>query len=306
MEFNEGNLAILYTGLQAKFEEAVREAEVPDAMRLVTTVPSTTYEEQYPTAGLFGDLEELLDELAMTNLWQMVQSVPNVVWARGLAIKRVHMEDNRLGLYNISIQRLGRVAATHAARRIPRLLIQGFVTNWIDAVPLWSNNHSLLGGAWTFDNLDHLPLTAANFETVVRNLETRRDPDGKEMGLTATVLVVGKPNKATAQRILKRQFIGGGNSNEHYEECDLMVLPNLGESWFVVDDSDVKPFVLQERNPAELESQTTAASEAPFMREEFIYKARRRYGMQGIAPWVVQAVDWGATDAPTTTTTARA
>jgi len=303
MEITEGNLATLYTGLQARFMEAVREAEVPEAMRLIETVPSTTFREEYPTAGMFGDLEALLDELAMTNLWQMVQEVENVVYARGLPIKRVHLEDNRLGLYNVSIQRLGRRAATHPMRRIPQLLIQGFTTNWIDAVPIWSSAHSVLGGAWTFDNLDHLPLTGTNFETVVRNLETRQDPDGNEFGLTATLLIVGKPNKANAQRILKRQFVGGGNSNIHYEEVDLLVLPNLGHSWFVVDDSDVKPIVLQERDPVELESQTTAESDAPFMREEFIYKARRRYGLSIVAPWVVQAVDWGATSVPTTTTT---
>ena len=302
MEVSQGSLASLYQGLKATFLEAVGTAEIGDVDVLVQKVPSTTHREEYPSIGLLGDLEELLDELGYLNVWDFMQEVENVVFAKGLAIKRTHIEDNLLGMYAVPIRNMGTAAATHAYRNIPNLLLAGFAMAWVDGANIFSNAHAWPGGqAW--DNLDHLPLTGGNFEIVVRNLETRVGPDGQELGLTATHLIVGKPNKSNAQRILKRQFVGGGNSNIHYDECALMVLPRLGFSWFVIDASPLRPLVYQLRDDVELTSQTSADSDAAFDREEYRYKARIRYATAILCPWLIQAVDWGATSVPTTTTT---
>ena len=297
MEISVGSMSKVFEGLNTAFVGAIDKAEPPDVERMVQIVPSTIGTEFYPTAGLFGDLEEMLDELTMTNLVSFLQEVENVVYARGFGVPRLHVINDQLGMYGMLARRLGTRAATFPYRRIGKLLVNGTATAWIDGSNIFANAHTWPGGQ-TWDNLDALPLTAANFEIVVRHLEGRVDPDGEEMGLKARLLVCGTVNKVDARRILNRELIGGGDSNIHFEETDLLVLPNLGYHWAVIDDEE-KPIIWQDREPPALVAQDSEMADSVFYRETYNYKARRTGAHAIVEPWRIQFVDWNSTSTTT-------
>lgn len=303
MEVTQGNMANLFTALKGAFVDAIRDFKVPEAVGDFTlTVPSTGSSEEYPTAALLGDLEELLDELAMTNLAEFMQEIDNVRFERGYGIPRDHVEDDNLGMYPQMSASLGRRAASHPYRMVPNLFINGFATAWVDTANVFSNNHVWPGGqAW--DNLDNVPLTTWGFETVCEHLMERLDPSGVPMELTPTHLVVGPRLWNRGKRLIHRELVGGGNSNIHYEDVKVVKWSRLRGAaayyWFVVDASDVKPVVVQERQPAYFDALTDPTDEPVFRRSRFEYKGGIRYGEAVACPWLIQAVQ--ATEDTTTT-----
>jgi len=314
MDIDQGNMAALFQGLRGSFRDVLAAFEPPDVARLVTLMPSTTHTERYPSALLLGDLEELLDEVAMTNIARFIQSVANVDYARAVEIPRAHIEDDQIGMYTEAVKQLAALAASHPFRMLPFLFMSsdgtatgaaggGFQTAWVDGANQFSNAHAW-PGAIAWDNLDSLPLTATNFALVVRHLEQRLGPHGRPLGLKAKLLVVGPRQKVNAQLILHRALIGAGNTNIHFEECDLLVWSEIADdSWFVIDDRGLfgKPCVIQNRTGPDFISQTSLESDAYFDRHSFRYQAARRYGEAIVCPWVVQAVNWDAATMSTTT-----
>lgn len=315
MEITQGNLASLFEGLRGTFRDTLNAWAEPDVARLVMQVPSTTHTERYPSVVLLGDLEKLLDEVQKTNIANFIQDVHNEDFARAVEIPRSHIEDDSIGMYTVAVQTLARLALSHPFRMVPYLFVSsdgtalggqagGFQTPWVDtpAANQFSNTHTWAGGI-NWDNLDALPLTAANFAIVTANLESRVGPHGRPLGLQSRVLIVGPANKVNAMQILNRQLITAGNTNIWYQYCDLLVWPEITDlSWFVVDDRGLfgKPVVVQNRTGPDFIAQTALESEAYFNRHVFEYQAARRYGKAIVCPWCIQAVNWNE-DSTTTT-----
>ena len=125
------------------------------------------------------------------------------------------------------------------------------------------------------------------------------------MGLYPKVLIVGPRNRANALRILNRELIGGGNTNIHYQEMDLLVLPQIDTycpwAWFVADDEYGKPLLYDLREGPRTAAQTADDADEVFERERYRFKAAIKYVLLISNPWLIQAVYWTADS----TTTAR-
>ena len=308
MEINQGNLASLYTGLRGEFRQALEQVKIPEfAQQLVLEVPSSVSREEIPTAAFLGDMEELLDQYGEVNLGNWLLTVENRYFGRILKVPRANIEEDTLGLVRTLLGEFARRCATFPYRRIPDLFVGGFTTAWVDGANVFSNNHTWPGGQ-TWDNLDAVPLTVAGFEQVAMNLMNRVGPDGQSLDLTPTHLIVGPAYWVRARQIIHRQLIGGGDSNIHYQEVEVVKWSRLrgdhAYDWFVADFSPdkIKPIVLLNRVPPEFAAQDSPTSDGAFLREEYRYKVSRRFGMAIAAPWRIQAVQQG--DEPVTTTTA--
>ena len=309
MEITQGNMANLFTGLKGSFLDAVRDAKPPEAVAdFVAQMPSTTGTEKYPTAALLGDLELLLDELAMTNLGEFMQSIKNFRYERGYSIPRDHVEDDNLGMYPQFAASLGTRAATHGYRNVPNLFGNGFTTAWVDGANVFSSAHAWPGGQ-VWGNLDNVPLTTLGFEMVCEHLMTRMGPDGEAMGLQPTHLIVGPAYWWRAKNLITRGLVGGGNTNIHYEAVKPVKWNRLiataahdwSRYWFVADASPEQPkcCVYQRRSGPEFTSRTALTDEPVFTAERFEYKGAVRYGLAVVCPWLIQAV--AATEDSTTT-----
>jgi phage major head subunit gpT-like protein len=294
MEITQGNLEAVFTGLKATFNEAVQATENEKTNRLMEVVPSTSGTEQYPTATLLGDLEEVLDEVTITNIGAFVQSVPNRTFARIVQVKRNDIADDNIGVYRPGVRQLGRRAALYPLRLAAEALLAGFADSWVDGATVFSDSHEWVGGTgWS--NRSDVALTADNFDAAGRALEGRLGPDGAPLGLEPDLLVCGLSNKAAAESILEVQYLEGGQSNRNYKKCDLLVLSRFGsgEAWFVADTDPVRPLVLQDREGPDFTSKDSPDDDEAFYREQYAYKARRRCAVAVLAPWLIQASNGG-------------
>ncbi len=294
MEITQGNLEAVFTGLKATFNEAVQGTENERINRLMEVVPSTSGAEQYPTATLLGDLEEVLDEVTITNIGTFVQSVPNRTFARIVQVKRNDIADDNIGVYRPGVRQLGRRAALYPLRLAAEVLPAGFTDQWIDGTTIFSDSHEWVGGQ-SWSNRSDVALNAANFEAAVNALEGRVGPDAAPLGLEPDLLVCGLANKAAAEAILEVQYLEGGQSNRNYKKCELLVLSRFGagEAWFVMDTDPVKPMILQDREGPEFTAKDSPEDDEAFYRERYAYKGRRRCAVAVLAPWLVQASDGG-------------
>ncbi len=328
MEVTRGNLARVFTGLKAAFLRAAANVPTPAAGRLVKQEQGISRSDEYPMSGLLGDLQPLVDELYMTNIWAMVQKAKPIEFAAGLGIRRLDILNDQIGLYKGPIEELALRANTHAMRNVAATLEAGFVTPWVpDGQTVYGHNHTWPGGqAW--DNLETFQLNANNFDIACQHLEQRNGPDGQPLGLSPKLLVVGPLNRSIAETILNMQFIGGGNSNRQYKRCDLLILPRItGLNWFVIDDDPYnvanlpgregeqqsepagpKPLLLDMREEPWTDEQTSGDSDEVFERSRYRFKAAVTYVFLIICPWLIQASETEqgglTTEAlPTTTTT---
>lgn len=290
MQITQGNLAAVFTGLKASFNEAVEATEKQEITRLMETVPSTAGTEKYPVASLLGDLEEVLDEVTITNIGAFVQSVPNRTFARIVKVRRNDIADDNIGVYRPGVRQLGRRAAQYPLRLAAESLLNGFSEQWVDGTTVFSGTHEWVGGR-EWSNRDDGPLTEDNFENAIQELETRTGPDGTPLGLQPNLLVCGPSSRGAAEGLVEVEYSTGGSSNRHYKRCDLLVLPRLGSStaWFVMDTDPVKPMVLQDREGPEFTAKDNPDDDDAFYRELYAYKARRRCAVAILAPWLVHA-----------------
>jgi len=294
MEITLGNLEAVFTGLKATFNEAVQATEDEQIRRLMEVVQSTSGSEDYPTATLLGDLEEVLDEVTITGIGAFVQSVPNRTFARIVEVKRNDIADDNVGVYRPGVRQLGRRAALYPLRLAAEALLAGFTDQWVDGATVFSSSHEWVGGlGWS--NRSDVALTADNFDAALYALESRLGPDGQPLGLQPNLLVCGLANRAAAESILEVQYLEGGESNRHYKRCDLLVLSRLGSSqaWFVMDSDPVKPMILQDREGPEFTAKDRPDDDEAFYRERYAYKGRRRCAVAVLAPWLAQASNGG-------------
>jgi len=322
MEITAGNLAALFTGFDARFKRAASIMVVPAAERLLQRAEGMSKVDQYPMSGLLGDLYEMVDELYINDIWRMTQEARAIEFAGGLRVKRSDIEDDNVGIYNGPIDQLALQAHTHIARHVAAAMLAGFTTNWTpDNVMVFSNAHVWPGGqAW--DNLEALPLTAANFDTACMHLEQRLGPNAEPMGLTPKLLVCGPANRAAAETIVSLRTLTGGGDNRLFQRTDLQIMPRMTSlHWFVVDDNPYnldlpgeqdnehalnvmlpKPILADIRRDVETSSQTSADADEVFERGLYRYKVELRYALFILAPWLIQASLW--TEDSTTTTAA--
>jgi phage major head subunit gpT-like protein len=294
MEITQGSLEAVFTGLKATFNEAVQSTETAQAERLMEVVPSTSGIEEYPTATLLGDLEEVLDEVTITNIGSFVQSVPNRTFARIVQVKRNDIADDNIGVYRPGVRQLGRRASLYPLRLAAEVLLSGFTDEWVDGVAVFAADHEWVGSR-TWSNRSDAALGADSFEAARSALQGRLGPDGSPLGLEGDLLVCGPANRAAAEALLEVEYEAGGASNRHYKKADLLVLPRLGasEAWFLMDTEPVRPMILQDREGPEFTAKDSPDDEDAFYREVYAYKGRRRCAVAVLAPWLIQASNGG-------------
>lgn len=308
MIINRATLSAVFTGLKTTWSKALETVEDDDIRRLMEEVPSETASEDYPVASLLGDLEEVLDEVTITNIGVWLQNVRNRTYARIVEVKRDDIADDNIGVYRPGVRTLARRAALYPLRLAVEALLSAFEDEWVDgeavfsADHVWPNNEDV---GWS--NLLDLALTADNLETAIQNIETRSGPAQEEgadpgddailqpLGLSADLLVCGPANRSTAEQILEAQYLANGGTNRNYQKLDLMVLSRLGDSeaWFVADSDPVRPMVLQNREGPEFTAREDPDDSDAFYRERYGYKGRRRCAVAIIAPWLIEASTGG-------------
>lgn len=278
--------------------ELAGEGPVIEATCLRTSAKAKTVE--YDFLDDFGEMREWIGERRFSDMKAFSFTIPNVKYESSFALDRVDAETDSLGLYTPRVR--GFVGAYNRLRRtkIAALLTGGATSgnNSYDGVSFFNTAHVHDGGGATQDNYDtSTALTGANFDAAVKKMELLTDHRGNPMGITPTVLIVGPALRAKARNLfgVATDFAasGGGSSlsnagdNPYYGQVRVIIESYLGSStsWFLADDSHtLKPFVLQDADPLELQTSLSVNDHFVQHNDAFFYGSRARFGV-GYAFW---------------------
>lgn len=125
MIINPQTLRGIYVSFNTIFTKAFQ-AEQPLYKSIATVTTSTTDAEIYAWLGDIPGMREWIGDREIKNLVGSDYTIKNKDFELTVGVDRNAIEDDKLGLYNPSIQMLGQSAAQHPDQLIFSLLASGF------------------------------------------------------------------------------------------------------------------------------------------------------------------------------------
>ena len=202
-----------------------------------------------------------------------------------MGVDRNAVEDDKLGLYNVSIQMLAQSAAAHPDELIFKLLASGFTEKCFDGQPFFSAAHKI--GEKTVSNMSHAKLSMDAYIKARTALMSLTNSKGRALNLVPDKLIVPPALEKEARDILVADFVNG-TKNTMQGTAKPVVVPQLAghdSMWFLLcTNRPVKPLFYQQRKKAKFVSKTQETDENVFMKKQFLYGADSR-GNAGFGFW---------------------
>ena len=111
----------------------------PLYQEIAMETPSTTDAETYAWLGDIPGMREWIGDREVQNLIGSDYTIKNKTWELTFGIPREAVEDDKIGLYNPSVESMGQEAATHPDELVFRLLKDGFSAPCYDGKPFFSD-----------------------------------------------------------------------------------------------------------------------------------------------------------------------
>ena len=194
------------------------------------------------------------------------------------------VEDDKIGLYNPSIQMLGESAALHPDELVYGLLANGFTEKCYDGKAFFATDHPV--GKDKASNKGTAKLSMDAYKTARTSMMSLKNSKGRPLALVPDLLVVPPALEADARDILVADFING-TKNTMQGTAEIHVEPRLASdsAWFLLcTKRPVKPLIYQQRKKAKFVSITNEESVNVFMQKKYIYGADSR-GNAGFGFW---------------------
>lgn len=112
MIVNQQTLRGIYLGFNTLFNRAFEE-EKPLYTEIATVTPSTTDSETYAWLGDIPGMREWIGDREIQNITASDYTIKNKDFELTVGVDRNAIEDDKIGLYNPSVQMLGQSAAMH-------------------------------------------------------------------------------------------------------------------------------------------------------------------------------------------------
>lgn len=284
MIVNGANLRAIYQGFNTIFNKAFEEAN-PQYARIATVVPSTASEETYAWLGDIPGMREWVGDREIQNLTSSGYTVKNKSFEVTVGVPREAVEDDKIGLYNPSVQMLGNSAALHPDELVFGLLKQGTKEKCYDGQPFFSESHKI--GKNTVSNKGTKTLTAESYAAARASIMSIKNSKGRAMRLIPDLLVVPPSLESVARKIIKADEIEG-TTNTYKDTADILVMPDLADDptgWYLFCTSHpLKPLIYQQRKAAKFVSKTNETDDNVFFTNQFLYGADSR-GNAGFGFW---------------------
>lgn len=143
MLINQSNLRSLYTGFSTAFQGAFS-AVKPMYERVATTVPSTTAENEYGWLGQIPRFREWVGDRHVNSISAHGYTVKNKEFELTVGVRRVHIEDDNIGIYSPLFQELGRASASFPDEQVFPLLKAGWTTLCYDGQNFFDTDHPVI------------------------------------------------------------------------------------------------------------------------------------------------------------------
>lgn len=284
MIINPQTLRGIYTAFNTIFNKALTEVK-PLYTEIATVTPSTTESETYAWLGDIPGMREWIGDREVQNLTASGYTIRNKDFELTVGVDRNAVEDDKLGLYNVSIQMLAQSAAMHPDELVFKLLAAGFTEKCFDGQPFFSNAHKI--GDKTVSNMSHDKLSMDAYIKARTTIMSLTNSKGRALNLVPNKLVVPPALEKEARDILVADFLNG-TKNTMQGTAQPVVIPQLAghdSMWFLLCTSrPVKPLIYQQRKKAKFVSLTAETDENVFMKKKFLYGADSR-GNAGYGFW---------------------
>ncbi len=142
MLINSQSLRGIYVAYNTLFNKMFQ-AQKPIYEQVATIVPSTTDTETYAWLGDMPGMREWIGDREIQNLSASDYSIKNKDFESTIGVPRNAIEDDKLGIYNPSVQMLAQSAAMHPDKLIFDLLGNGFTEKCYDGEAFFSTNHKV-------------------------------------------------------------------------------------------------------------------------------------------------------------------
>ena len=273
----------IYTAFNTVFNKAF-EGQHPTYEKVATVVPSTSESETYAWLRDIPGMREWIGEREIQNLSGSAYTIKNKDFELTVGVDRNAVEDDKIGLYNPSIQMLGESAALHPDELVYGLLANGFTEKCYDGKAFFATDHPV--GKDKASNKGTAKLSMDAYKTARTSMMSLKNSKGRPLALVPDLLVVPPALEADARDILVADFING-TKNTMQGTAEIHVEPRLASdsAWFLLcTKRPVKPLIYQQRKKAKFVSKTNETDDNVFMSKKFIYGADSR-GNAGFGFW---------------------
>lgn len=276
----------IYIAFNTLFNKALEEQK-PLFERVASVTPSTTDTETYAWLGDIPGMREWIGEREIQSIAGSDYSIKNKDFELTVGIPRNAIDDDKIGIYNTSIQMLGQSAAMHPDELIFTLLKDGFSQKCFDGLPFFSSEHK--SGEKKVSNKGTAKLTLESYTAARAAIMSLKNGKGRSLGLVPNLLVVPPALEGTALSITKSDFING-STNTMKGTAEPLVVPQLsGENtdaaWYLLCTTrPIKPLIYQQRKKAKFVSKTAETDDNVFFGKEYLYGVDSR-GNAGFGFW---------------------
>jgi phage major head subunit gpT-like protein len=257
---------------------------------------STNASENYQWLGSLSSLRQWIGTKHIDDLRGFDYTIPNLDWELTLGVRRNHIEDDQLGLYNPRIADLSAKAAQHPDKLLSEARALGASKLCYTGQFFHDTDHSI-GSSGTFANVRAGAGTStANLitdfriarQSMLKFKNDRGEPfiDGAMLLDRANppfVMVIPPDLQGNAEEMLYATTLAQ-TSNVMVGAAKLVVDVRLTDQndWYLeYVASAIKPYIYQERKgPSLVSLDNPNTSEAAFMRQEYFYGVEGRWNVQ--------------------------
>lgn len=230
-------------------------------------------------------MREWIGEREIQNLAGSDYVIKNKDFELTVGVGRNAIEDDKIGLYNPSIQMLGQSAAMHPDELIFELLKDGFTEKCFDGEAFFSASHKI--GEKTVSNKGTAKLTLDAYVAARSAIMSLTNSKGRALGLVPNLLVVPPALEGVARSITQSDFING-STNTMKGTAEALVVPQLAgkdAAWYLLCTTrPIKPLIYQQRKKAKFVSKTAENDDNVFFQKTYLYGADSR-GNAGFGFW---------------------
>lgn len=284
MIVNPQNLRGIYVGFNTLFNRALTTV-TPLYTEVATVTPSTTDAETYAWLGDIPGMREWIGDREVQNLSASDYTIKNKDFELTIGIDRNAIGDDKIGLFNPSIEMLGQSAAMHPDKLVFSLLKNGFNEKCFDGKAFFSSEHMI--GKSKVSNKGTAKLSLDAYVAARAGMMSLTNSKGEPLDLIPNRLVVPPALEKAALDITEADFING-TRNTMKGTAKPLVVPQLAGSdtaWFLLCTTrPIKPLIYQQRKKVKFVSKTNETDDNVFMSKTLLYGADSR-GNAGFGFW---------------------
>lgn len=220
----------LHKKLNTLFNRALTTVD-PLYKQIATVTPSTTDVETYAWLGDIPGMREWIGDREIQNLAASGYTIKNKDFELTIGIDRNAIEDDKIGLYNPSVEMLAQSAAMHPDELVFALLASGFSAKCYDGKPFFSDAHQV--GKKTASNKGTAQLSLDAYIAARAGMMSLTNAKGRALNIVPDLLVVPPALEAKAREILVLVFVKffGAVSRDslllEYDRADVTLLTFL-------------------------------------------------------------------------------